>query len=133
MALFLGAFAVACGGQVATVGDGGADTSTLPRDGSADTMPPPPPPDCNVQRSQIDSLSQQARTCFPQSSTPQCMHVAQGLCCTISITGDSAPALDKAIAQYKSQCGPIACPTTPCPIAPSKVCPPVSSGPSFCQ
>jgi hypothetical protein len=119
MALFLGAFAVACGGQVATVGDGGADTS--------------PPPDCNVQRSQIDSLSQQARTCFPQSSTPQCMHVAQGLCCTISITGDSAPALDKAIAQYKSQCGPIACPTTPCPIAPSKVCPPVSSGPSFCQ
>ncbi len=130
LAFFFGAIAAACGGQVATVGDGGeADSSPVPKDASGDSTPPP---DCNAMRTKIDSLSKEARTCFPQGSS-ECTHVAQGLCCPISITGTSAPDLDKAIAQYKNQCGPVACPAVPCPAAPSKVCPPVSSGPSFCQ
>lgn len=118
----------ACGGQVATVGDGGVDSS-VPKDGAADTAPST---DCNALRAQIDTLTDQAKTCFPQANTPQCTNVAHGLCCDISITGTSAPDLDKAIAQYKTACGPVACPAVLCPTAPSKICPPVPNGPSKC-
>ncbi len=131
LALFSCALLLACGGQVASVGDGGGvDASPIAKDSSSDA---PPSVDCNALRTNIDTLSQQARTCCPICNVQQCTHVAQGLCCPISITGDSAPDLDKAVAQYKNLCGPVACPAVPCPAAPSKICPPVSSGPSFCQ
>ena len=124
---------VACGGQVADLGDGGAVDSASPpvqKDASVEAAPSV---DCLALMAKITALTDQAKTCCPFCNSQQCGQTAEGLCCPVSITAASAPDLDSAVKLYKLQCGPVACPAIPCAKAPSMNCPPVPNGPSKCQ
>ncbi len=116
----------ACGGEIATVDAGGADAGG--KDARSDATADGGALDCNSLRANLDALTNQARTCCPICNTAQCSHVATGLCCPVSITAGSAPELEKAVAQYTQNCGPVACPATPCFMAPSNKCVPGGSG-----
>ena len=117
----------ACGGEIATVDAGGVDAGGG-KDARSDATADGGALDCNSLRVSIDALTNQAKTCCPICNTPQCSHVATGLCCPVSITASSAPELEKAVAEYAQKCGTVACPAIPCFMAPSNKCVPGGSG-----
>lgn len=131
----------ACGGQVASGGDGGTpDSSVPPKDAgpASDVVAPPPSPDCASQLANIDKLSQDARTCCPFCNSLQCSHTVQGLCCPIPITADSDAPLTAAITKFKADCpaqAAMACQGGACAVSTMPTCVPVGSSTSMgtCQ
>lgn len=117
----------ACGGSVASVGDGGANDASSGDSQTHDAPPQPDGPkpvDCAAMAAKLDALRTEAKTCCPFCNSLQCQNVVKDTCCPFSITAPSAPAFTQLLQEYEAQC-PQACPATPCPKVPSGICKPI--------
>ena len=107
--------------------DGGGVDGGAGRDGSVVDAGGP---SCAEQQKKLEQLRLAARKCCPQCGVQQCTIAVKDLCCAISISANhqtDGDALSQAVTAYQQQCGPVACPATPCPVAPSLVCDPTTS------
>lgn len=128
---------VGCGGSIASIDgadgggatDAGADASSGDASSSdAGSRPDSPQQACAQQLAELDAIRQATRKCCPTCHSDQCTVKVDDLCCAISATNTQAAQLmTDAVNKYKAQCGPIACPATPCAPAPSGVCEPSTS------
>ena len=87
-------------------------------------------PSCAEQQKKLEQLRLAARKCCPQCGVQQCTIAVKDLCCAISISANhqtDGDALSQAVTAYEQQCGPVACPATPCTVAPSLLCDQVTS------
>lgn len=125
--------ASACGGSVAPVEDGGALDAN--GDGASDARPDDGAPGdgaletCAALEARLETLRTAARECCPVCRALQCTIMVEDLCCPLSATSPQ-PEMVAAVAEYKSRCGPVACPAMPCSVAPSGTCDPSASDPS---
>lgn len=130
----------ACGGSVVSVGgsDGGSpdsDAGPVPDaapvvDASTDAIAidSGPGAPCPQQLATLDAIRQATRKCCPTCNTSQCTIKVDDLCCPISTSNAMAAQLmSDAVAKYRAQCGPVACPATPCMVEPSNECDPNTS------
>jgi hypothetical protein len=120
------ALSSACGGHVATIGDGtdgGGSDGGVANDATP-TTDATPVVDCNALKAELDMERAQAQTCCPFCNSLQCGVAIQDVCCAFSVTAPSAPMFTETLKKYEASC-PQACPATPCPKAPSGICKPV--------
>jgi hypothetical protein len=135
---------VACGGGIATIGNGddgggsGDGSGTGDGSGSNDSgstgdaigRDGPQQPTCEDLRKAIDNLRPAARKCCPTCNHAPCEYTAQDLCCALTVdvpSSNDITAFENAIAAFKAAGCQYPCPGIPCPPAPSGKCDPNTS------
>jgi hypothetical protein len=142
LALVTLVFAAACGGKSftddgfdASAGDGSAHgTPDGATDASSDAGHTDAAADsgtsCADLRARVDALRVSAKKCCATCNMIQCDQAAPDMCCPFSYSGANQAAVDefeRALTEYKNQCGPFACPAIPCQVTPSMNCDPSTS------
>ena len=110
------------GNDGSTGADGGVGRDASAGDGGG--------PSCTELQKHLDELRLAARKCCPTCNAQQCTIAVADLCCSIGASMNhqaEADAFSQAVKYYEQQCGPVACPATPCRVEPSLVCNPTTS------
>jgi hypothetical protein len=117
----------ACGGSVVTI-DGGAPDGSSADGGATDAGAADAARDgasCEALAMRLEPLRQAAIKCTVSGVQKPCGQFVKDLCCPLSVTDTSTPAVKAFIAaveEYVKLCPALPCPPVACPDKPSGVC-----------
>ena len=103
----------ACGGVI----DTGDASVPIPDATSPETEPTVDAQTCSALLSELAGQTANAIQCCPTCNVPQCVVLADGLCCPLSVTSGTSDAVniyESTLAQIKNAHCAVTCPNMPC-------------------